>query len=202
MFLAMRFEVKNAADTMESMRAVLASNFWLSTHVTTVIIGYSGGLLAAAIAHIYIFGKLFGVAKGNRDFYRSITRMVYGALCFSLFFSLVGTVLGGVWANDSWGRFWGWDPKENGALMIVLWTLMILHARMGGYIKDLGVNIWSVSAVARIIGRSRIFSSKRIAASGWGKSTVAISKPGRPPAAKKCVFSRQPADGRSGEAGD
>ena len=70
--------------------------------------------------------------------------MVYGITCFGLLFALVGTVLGGVWANDSWGRFWGWDPKENGALMICLGALIMLHARMGGYIKDLGMNIIAV----------------------------------------------------------
>ncbi len=144
MFLAMRFEVKNAADTMESMRAVLASNFWLSTHVTTVIIGYSGGLLAAGIAHVYILARFFGVKKADREFFRSATRMTYGVMCFALFFALVGTVLGGIWANYSWGRFWGWDPKENGAFMIVLWCLVILHARMGGYIRDLGINICAI----------------------------------------------------------
>jgi hypothetical protein len=61
-----------------------------------------------------------------------------------VFLSLVGTVLGGIWANYSWGRFWGWDPKENGALMIVLWTLAILHARMGGIIKEWGLHLASL----------------------------------------------------------
>ena len=61
-----------------------------------------------------------------------------------LLFSLVGTVLGGIWANDSWGRFWGWDPKENGALMIVIMGLIILHARMGGFIRDMGMATCSV----------------------------------------------------------
>jgi cytochrome c biogenesis factor len=65
--------------------------------------------------------------------------MTYGVLCFGLLLSVVGTILGGVWANDSWGRFWGWDPKENGALMICLWELSILHARMGGHVRDLGM---------------------------------------------------------------
>jgi cytochrome c biogenesis factor len=70
--------------------------------------------------------------------------MNYGVICFCLFFSLVGTVLGGIWANYSWGRFWGWDPKENGALMICLWSLVILHGRMAGWIRDLGVHMNSI----------------------------------------------------------
>jgi hypothetical protein len=54
-------------------------------------------------------------------------------------FSFVGTILGGIWADQSWGRFWGWDPKENGALLIVLWNATILHARGGGMIKERGM---------------------------------------------------------------
>ncbi len=65
--------------------------------------------------------------------------MIYGAVCFAMFFSFVGTVLGGLWADDSWGRFWGWDPKENGALMIVLWNALVLHARWGGMVKERGL---------------------------------------------------------------
>jgi hypothetical protein len=64
--------------------------------------------------------------------------MVYGIVCFATLFSFVGTVLGGIWADQSWGRFWGWDPKENGALLIVLWNALILHARWGGLVRDRG----------------------------------------------------------------
>ena len=66
---------------------------------------------------------------------KDLSRMIYGTLCFAMFFSFVGTVLGGLWADDSWGRFWGWDPKENGALIIVLWNALVLHARWGGMVK-------------------------------------------------------------------
>jgi cytochrome c biogenesis factor len=65
--------------------------------------------------------------------------MVYAIVCFATLFSFVGTVLGGIWADQSWGRFWGWDPKENGALIIVLWNAMILHARWGGMIRERGL---------------------------------------------------------------
>ena len=65
-------------------------------------------------------------------YYLKIGRHV---LTFTALFSFLGTVLGGIWADQSWGRFWGWDPKENGALMIVLWNLLILHVRLGGIFK-------------------------------------------------------------------
>ncbi len=151
MFMAMRFEIKEGRDTLKVLEAVLRSNFWLATHVICINIGYMAALVAGAIGHVYIFARLFGVK--NRDFLRSVTRMVYGVTCFGLLFALVGTVLGGVWANDSWGRFWGWDPKENGALMICLGGLILLHARMGGYIRDLGISMCAV-----LIGIITIFS--------------------------------------------
>jgi cytochrome c biogenesis factor len=65
--------------------------------------------------------------------------MIYAIICFATLFSFVGTVLGGIWADQSWGRFWGWDPKENGALIIVLWNILILHARMGGMVRERGL---------------------------------------------------------------
>ena len=143
-FLSMKYELKEAVtagDTMPSLVAVLDTNFWLSTHVTSVTLGYSAGLLAAAIAHVWVIGKILGLRKDDKDFYKSITRMVYGTICFGLFFSIVGTILGGIWANYSWGRFWGWDPKENGALMICLAELIILHARMSGLVREHGFHL-------------------------------------------------------------
>jgi hypothetical protein len=70
--------------------------------------------------------------------------MVYGIVCFATLFSFVGTILGGIWADQSWGRFWGWDPKENGALMIVIWCAIILHARWGGMIRQRGLMTLSI----------------------------------------------------------
>ena len=111
---------------MPSLVAVLDSNFWLATHVTTITIGYAAGLLASAFAHVWILGKLLGYRRGDKAFYETVSQMTYGVLCFGLLFALVGTMLGGIWANYSWGRFWGWDPKENAALMICLWQIAML----------------------------------------------------------------------------
>ena len=144
MFLARRYEIGDGKDHMDPLVAVLKSNFWLSTHVVTVTIGYMGGLAAAGLSTIYLFARMLGIDEGDRKFRRAMTRIAYGMVCFTLFFSLIGTVLGGIWANDSWGRFWGWDPKENGALMIVLWCLAVLHARLAGYIKEWGIHIAGV----------------------------------------------------------
>ncbi|MDE2290496.1 MAG: cytochrome c biogenesis protein CcsA, partial [Elusimicrobia bacterium] len=128
-----------SGDTMEMMRAVLDSNFWLSTHVVTITIGYSATFLAGALAIGWIMAALSG--RLTKDGSRALAQMTYGTLCFALLFSFVGTVLGGIWADQSWGRFWGWDPKENGALLLVLWVAVILHARWAGYIRTRGMMV-------------------------------------------------------------
>jgi ABC-type transport system involved in cytochrome c biogenesis permease subunit len=127
-----------SGDTLEMMRAVLDTNLWLATHVVIVTTGYAATFLAGFLALIYIVRGVFtkSLDKSTSD---ALTRMVYGIVCFATLFSFVGTVLGGIWADQSWGRFWGWDPKENGALIIVIWNAMILHARWGGMIKQRGL---------------------------------------------------------------
>ena len=182
-------------DTMEMLRAVLDTNFWLATHVVVVTLGYASTFAAGLLAILYIFLGVFtpaahsearrrkqapssaalptasgsGPSLRPRRFRRlpllpgqgrakraaaaqskleigianrlgkALTKMVYGIVCFATLFSFVGTVLGGIWADQSWGRFWGWDPKENGALLIVIWNAIILHARWGGLVRDRGI---------------------------------------------------------------
>jgi ABC-type transport system involved in cytochrome c biogenesis permease subunit len=127
-----------AGDTLEMMRAVLDSNFWLGTHVVVVTTGYASTFLAGVLALIYVILGVFTrrLDKATAD---ALARMVYGIVCFATLFSFVGTTLGGIWADQSWGRFWGWDPKENGALIIVIWNALILHARWGGLVKQRGL---------------------------------------------------------------
>jgi ABC-type transport system involved in cytochrome c biogenesis permease subunit len=140
MFLAIQFEASEATDTLQQLQAVLITNFWLSTHVPLINLGYAACMVAALISMIYFIQRLFGKIGPKSDEGRFLTRVAYGFICCGLFLALVGTVLGGIWANYSWGRFWGWDPKENGALMICLMCLVILHARLGGYLREVGLH--------------------------------------------------------------
>lgn len=146
-------------DTMEMLRAVLDTNFWLATHVVVVTLGYAStffsGLLAIIFIGLGVFTPLLAhklepasrqpagakvkAAAAPVDLGKALGKMVYGVVCFATLFSFVGTVLGGIWADQSWGRFWGWDPKENGALLIVLWNAIILHARWGGLVRERGM---------------------------------------------------------------
>lgn len=232
-------------DNMEMMRAVLDTNFWLSTHVTTVTFGYTATFVAgfigigyimrmlatvirdsfmapgrASIQDLFVFGlanlglvaipvMLLWVGLGSAarfevvpvfladlltflmiaagvvyalgmlfvrasaenfdahghpvpgtlpraakfmenlaldpDATKKMTQMIYGVVCFATLLSFVGTVLGGIWADQSWGRFWGWDPKENGAVLIVLWNALILHARWCGLVRDRGLAVLAVA---------------------------------------------------------
>jgi len=112
-------------DTLGMLVAVLNSNFWLSIHVTTITFGYGVSLVAGLMGHVYLLRAFW---FGSRDKQlKNIYNNVYGLTLIALFFTLFGTILGGIWADQSWGRFWGWDPKENGALLIVMWHLMVLH---------------------------------------------------------------------------
>lgn len=139
--MARLYEVGDSNDPMDPLLAVLRSNYWLTIHVLTITFGYAAGLVTAGFGHIYVFLRIFNLDGGDKSLRRMLTRITYGCFCFTLLLSLVGTVLGGIWANDSWGRFWGWDPKENGALMIVIWALFVLHARMGGILREWGLNL-------------------------------------------------------------
>jgi ABC-type transport system involved in cytochrome c biogenesis permease subunit len=130
-------------DTMEMLRAVLDTNAWLATHVVGEALGYSAVFLAGIIGIIYIIRGVF-TTSFEENTAKSMGRMIYGVVCFATLFSLVATVLGGIWADQSWGRFWGWDPKENGALLVVLWNAIILHARWGGFARERGLAVLAV----------------------------------------------------------
>ena len=143
-------------DTFTVLMAVLDTQFWLATHVVCITIGYSTTFAAGALGVAYVIGAMLTPAF-DKETRREVYNAMYGMVCLALLFSFFGTVLGGLWGDDSWGRFWGWDPKENGALMIVLWNAISLHARWGGMVKERGfamiaifgniVTLWSWKGV-------------------------------------------------------
>lgn len=134
-------------DTLGVMQAVLDTTFWLATHVVCITLGYAATFLAGVLgfAYVVVCFTQKTVKEDVSDIKAVLGKLVYGVLCFAVFFSLVGTVLGGLWADDSWGRFWGWDPKENGAMMIVLWNALILHARWDKMVKDYGTAVLAMT---------------------------------------------------------
>ena len=141
--LLIAYNLQLDGDTLEMLRAVLDTNVWLATHVVVVTLGYSATFLAGLLGIIFIVRGVVS-RSFSVELAKSLNRMTYGVVCFATLFSFVGTILGGIWADQAWGRFWGWDPKENGALLIVLWNAIILHARWGGYVRERGIAVMSV----------------------------------------------------------
>ena len=148
-----------SGDTLEMMQAVLDTNFWLATHVTTVTLGYSATYVAGFFGLLYVGLGVFTTllkrpvgpapVKGGTpvELGKVLGQVMYGIVCLATLLSFVGTVLGGIWADQSWGRFWGWDPKENGAVLIVIWNALILHARWSGLTKDRGTAILAIAGI-------------------------------------------------------
>lgn len=132
-------------DTLSVMQAVLDTQFWLATHVVCITIGYAATFLAGMLSIAYFGYRMFAARNPASEIkLKLFGSIIYGTVCFALLFSFVGTVLGGLWADDSWGRFWGWDPKENGALLIVIWNALILHARWDKFIRDYGTAVLAI----------------------------------------------------------
>ena len=141
--LFIAYNLAGDGDTFQVLQAVLDTQFWLATHVVCITLGYSTTLLAGMLGLVYVLMGQIGKRLTDEQ-QQHLIRMTYGTLCFATFFSFIGTVLGGLWADDSWGRFWGWDPKENGALMIVIWNALVLHARWGALIRHRGLAVLAI----------------------------------------------------------
>ncbi|MBD3321768.1 MAG: hypothetical protein GF350_11790 [Chitinivibrionales bacterium] len=135
-------------DTMGMLAAVLNNNFWLTTHIITITLGYTGILAAGIAGHVYIIQHL---AARDKEKPLSTAKTIYAVLAFGFTFTVIGTVLGGMWADQSWGRFWGWDPKENGALLICLWCAIVFHARSGGMIRHWGLAAGSIIGLVLVM---------------------------------------------------
>jgi ABC-type transport system involved in cytochrome c biogenesis permease subunit len=106
--------------------------------------GYGWCIVASLLAHLYLVKTAFGKTADDLLPYIKTIALI------ALLFTAVGTILGGIWADQSWGRFWGWDPKENGALLIVLWLLWALHARISGNLKRIPY-VTAIAALSVIV---------------------------------------------------
>jgi len=136
--LARAFEVEDGKDQLAPLQAVLDTNYYLATHVTSINIGYAASMFASFVGTAWLLMQAAGFRRNDVAFHKSIVRATYGLVAFGLIFAVFGTIYGGVWANDSWGRFWGWDPKENGAFLICIALVSLMHARMCGWVRDFG----------------------------------------------------------------
>jgi ABC-type transport system involved in cytochrome c biogenesis permease subunit len=149
LFLIVAGRYSLEGDTMGMLAAVLDSNLWLATHVVTISVGYAGCVIAGIIGHVYIVHQL--LYPSDLVFRPRTASSLYAILAFGLLFTFIGTVMGGIWADQSWGRFWGWDPKENGALLIILWCAILFHARLARMIGPLGMAVGAIISIITVV---------------------------------------------------
>jgi len=129
-------------SSINPLTAVLRNNMWLTIHVLTIVSSYAAFTLTAALGHLALtmslWGRRYQAATGEVQFF------IYRAMQIGVLLLATGTILGGVWANYSWGRFWGWDPKETWALITLLCYLALLHGRLAGWWSGFGLAVGSL----------------------------------------------------------
>ena len=135
--------------SIRPLTPVLRSNFWLTIHVLSITLGYAAFMLALGLGHIVLWKC--ALRPKQEEIIESLHDAVYKSLQVGVLLLAAGTILGGVWANYSWGRFWGWDPKEVWALIALLGYLAILHGRHSGWLKKFGIAAWSVMAFQGVV---------------------------------------------------
>jgi ABC-type transport system involved in cytochrome c biogenesis permease subunit len=135
--------------SLRPLQPVLRSNFWLAVHVITIMLSYAAFAVALGIGNITLGYYLVGSQK--QETIQAQSRFTYKALQAGVLLLEVGTILGALWADYSWGRFWGWDPKEVWALITLLSYLALLHARCAGWVGNLGLAALSVVCFAWVM---------------------------------------------------
>ena len=135
--------------SIDPLVPVLRDNFWLTVHVLTITLSYAAFALAMGFGHILLWRYARNPAAASAD--APMHFWLYRVLQLGVLLLAAGTILGGVWANYSWGRFWGWDPKETWALIALLCYLLTLHGRLAGWWTEFGLVVASVICFLAIL---------------------------------------------------
>jgi cytochrome c-type biogenesis protein CcsB len=136
-------------ENIDPLVPVLRNNYWLTVHVLTITLSYAAFALAMGFGHILLFQYLRNPGQARDD--KAMHFWLYRVLQLGVLLLAAGTILGGVWANYSWGRFWGWDPKETWALITLLCYIVVLHGRLAGWWRDFGLAVGSVICFLAVV---------------------------------------------------
>jgi cytochrome c-type biogenesis protein CcsB len=136
--------------TLQPLEPVLRSNLWLTIHVMTITLSYAAYFLAFGVGDYGVFLYLKDRDK-NKMKIRELSQVCYNLIQVGVVLLAAGTILGGVWADYSWGRFWGWDPKETWAFIALMGYLAVLHARLVGWLKEFGMLASSIVSFSLVI---------------------------------------------------
>ncbi|MFI5205858.1 MAG: cytochrome c biogenesis protein, partial [Candidatus Paceibacterales bacterium] len=138
-------------QSIRPLEPVLRSNYWLTIHVLTITLSYAAFTLATGIGNIALLIYVRGLESKSKEKLQVLSLYVYRSVQVGVLLLTAGTILGGVWADYSWGRFWGWDPKETWALIADLCYLAVLHGRFTGWLKTFGTVAGSVCCFSAVV---------------------------------------------------
>jgi cytochrome c-type biogenesis protein CcsB len=137
--------------TIRPLVPVLRSNYWLTIHVLTITLSYAAFMLAMGISNVSLFQFTRSSNETVEQRISLLNQLSYRSLMFGTVLLAAGTILGGIWADYSWGRFWGWDPKEVWALIALLAYMAVLHGRYAGWIGKYTLPLWTVICFSTVL---------------------------------------------------
>lgn len=129
-------------DPFISPLVPVLKSYWLTYHVMIMMLGYSACALAMGIGHFVLGYELFGSKDSTK--LQQLDRALYRVIQLAMLFLIAGIILGAMWANESWGRYWGWDPKETWSLITWFYYLALAHGRFSGWWKRTGTAVLSI----------------------------------------------------------
>jgi len=141
-------EVTQLNSSLDNVQAVLNSQYWLIIHVLMVVGSYGFFVLSGVLAHFYLLGYVY--SKKETAKLEGVGKALLQCMYIGTALLISGTILGGVWAAESWGRFWDWDPKEAWAFISSCIYLMGIHAYTFQHIGNFGLAIASIAGLQAI----------------------------------------------------
>jgi len=131
------------------MQPVLSGTPWLAIHVPIIMVSYATLAIVTLFAHVVVAVEIF--APHRREMAHRWSQLAYWYIHVGSILLITGILTGSIWAASSWGRYWGWDPKEVWSLVAFLAYMAILHARFDKQIEDFGVAVGSIAAFWMIL---------------------------------------------------
>jgi ABC-type transport system involved in cytochrome c biogenesis permease subunit len=134
---------------ISTLQPVLDNNFWIHIHVPTIVASYAPLMLAALMGNVYLLLTIFGGSRSSA--LKEVGRIQYWAMIPGVILLFAGLILGGIWADQSWGRFWGWDPKETWGFITWLVFIALIHGRWSGWLRDYGTAVGTIIGGASLV---------------------------------------------------
>jgi cytochrome c-type biogenesis protein CcsB len=147
--ISMGYALDSTIDISINPLVPVLRSYWLNIHVTIITFSYGAFAVAAGLGHAYLW-KYRG-NPGDVSTLNKIDKLSYRVLGIGVVTLTAGIILGAVWANESWGRYWGWDPKETWSLITLLFYVAMIHGRMNGWISKRNTAVLNIAGLAVVL---------------------------------------------------